>query len=475
MLNGLKSLSHLTTNPILRAVLQIAVILSAIALSISFLGATEFHVKGMSLQAYVKPSFDGHSYLKLPPLGQLSADTHRGPVDFFVELTEIHPDIIEESLGIANSQEEWVESIQTEAKKRVALFLLKQGLIGAAGAAFIYLIVFRPDLKRVVGIFVASFALTALLLGYSAATFNIEAFKEPQYKGVVAAGSEVLQLSNKLYDRFLNFKDKTDTVVSSINTLFSNIDGLDMLTGPSEDEVLVLVVADISNNPVGMQLVATLARNFNVDLIIDAGDLTDFGSPLEAQAFKSIGDMGVPYLFAPGNHDSPEVTEFLRQFTNVRVLDGAIITTNGLSVLGMPDPWSNGYAVNSPIETENELLLKEQALALKAKLEESSEVDIAVIHNPSMTDLLEGLAPVIISGHTHKISVKKSGGSFLLNPGTTGGSGFRGLQAKDMSYSALILHLNNTSWEHLVVDIIDYDPLSSSIVVERRLLQKGAE
>ena len=221
-------------------------------------------------------------------------------------------------------------------------------------------------------------------------------------------------------------------------------------------------------------------------MVIDAGDLTDFGSPLEAQTFSKIGALGVPYLFAPGNHDSPEVTAFLRQFPNVTVLEGSVVEFHGLSVLGVPDPWSFGPAVKGYSETEIQKALEEQAETLRSKLEENNEVDIAVIHNPAKVDSLEGLAPIIIYGHTHKLSVRGTGSSLFLNPGTTGASGFRGLQTEEMSYSALILHLGSDTGSdsnsllnkgsstdtrnHTVIDIIQYDPLSRSFTAQRRLL-----
>jgi tetratricopeptide (TPR) repeat protein len=42
-----------------------------------------------------------------------------------------------------------------------------------------------------------SFGLVASVFGYAAATYKVEAFKEPQYTGVVAAGPEVLLLADK--------------------------------------------------------------------------------------------------------------------------------------------------------------------------------------------------------------------------------------------------------------------------------------
>lgn len=471
MLNNQRSGAfHILNNRPMKALFQIAVIFLAVVLFISFLGASDYHIEGISFKVYIKPSFDGRSYLKLPPLGNLSADTHQGPVDFFVELTEVHPEVIEKVLSLTTTQTEWISEIRSEVKKHLVLFLLKQALLGAAGAALLHFILFRPQWKKVLFVFLTGFALTASLLIFSAATFNIEAFKQPKYTGAIAAGPEVLQLADNLYEKFLNFKDKTDEVVSSVNTLFSALDGLEAAHDPESEEVQVLVVSDISNNPVGIELAETLADSFNVDMVIDAGDLTDFGSPLEAQAFKQIGDLGVPYLFAPGNHDSPEVLAFLRSLPNVSILEGNLVKTNGLAVLGVADPWASTAAVNGDSDNEIQRALEEQAAVLKAKLEENKDVDIAVIHNPSKVKSLEGLAPIIISGHTHRLSVKRSGGSLLLNPGTTGASGFRGFQAEEMNYSALILHLVKDTEAKMVVDIIEYDPLSSSITTQRRLL-----
>lgn len=454
----------------LRPLFQAAVIIFAVVLSVSFFGSTNYQVQGVSVKVYVGPSLDGRSYLKLPPLGDLSADTHRGPVDFNMELTGIHPDILE-GFSQASSQQEWMGNLQSEVRKHLVLFFLKQALIGGAGAALIYLIVFRPGWKGTLAAFLAGFVLAALVLGYSAATYDTEAFKQPQYRGMVAAGPEVLLLADQLYDKFQNFKGTTNEVVRSVNTLFSNIEGLDMLDKPGEGEVQILIVSDISNNPVGVELTKTLANSFKVDMVIDAGDLTDFGSLVEAQAFSQIGSLGVPYLFAPGNHDSPEVTAFLRGLANVTILEGQKVVTKGLSVLGVPDPWSFGSTVNGTSQMEIREALEEQANTLKALLEKEKDVDIAVIHNPTMAESVEGLAPVIISGHTHRLSVRKTGGSIYLNPGTTGASGFRGLQAEEMSYSALILHLSSEKKEQAVVDIIEYDPLSSSITTQRRLLK----
>ena len=47
-----------------------------------------------------------------------------------------------------------------------------------------------------------------------------------------------------------------------------------------------------------------------MDLVIDTGDLTDYGTAIETGLAGQIKTTkGVPYLFIPGNHDSPEVIQ----------------------------------------------------------------------------------------------------------------------------------------------------------------------
>ena len=43
------------------------------------------------------------------------------------------------------------------------------------------------------------------------------------------------------------------------------------------------------------------------DMIVDTGDLTDFGSPPETAMVQGIRKIGYPYVFVAGNHDSQTV------------------------------------------------------------------------------------------------------------------------------------------------------------------------
>ncbi len=78
-----------------------------------------------------------------------------------------------------------------------------------------------------------------------------------------------------------------------------------MTADDGEDDVSILHVSDIHLNPLGVEIVRQLATQFQVDAVLDTGDLTSFGSPVEARIGDLIAGIPVPYYLAPGNHDSP--------------------------------------------------------------------------------------------------------------------------------------------------------------------------
>ena len=68
----------------------------------------------------------------------------------------------------------------------------------------------------------------------------------------------------------------------------------------------MLLVSDIH---AGNQydLMRTIVQEEGVDVVVDAGDLVNFGTVEEAEAtglFTGIESVGVPYLFVRGNHDA---------------------------------------------------------------------------------------------------------------------------------------------------------------------------
>jgi len=62
--------------------------------------------------------------------------------------------------------------------------------------------------------------------------------------------------------------------------------------------------------------VRELAEKTKVNLVIDTGDLSDLGLPIENELSKGIAELKVPYLFVAGNHDSQATVAAIRQNLN---------------------------------------------------------------------------------------------------------------------------------------------------------------
>ncbi|HNX92364.1 MAG TPA: hypothetical protein PKI17_02475, partial [Syntrophomonas sp.] len=76
-----------------------------------------------------------------------------------------------------------------------------------------------------------------------------------------------------------------------------------------------------------------------------------------------------------------------------------------------------------------------------------------------------------VTGHDHQLQVKQRGGSVLINPGTTGAAGLRGLYSEEgKAYSAVVAYLLPGSGL-IAMDLIDYEPASNQFSLHRKVVQ----
>lgn len=97
----------------------------------------------------------------------------------------------------------------------------------------------------------------------------------------------------------------------------------------------ILTASDIHGNKRTIERLAKKAEEEKVDLIILAGDLTLWD--MEAKGLISpFAKLKKPILVIPGNHDSPELVEFLSQkYPQTKNLHGYSISVNGLGIFGV--------------------------------------------------------------------------------------------------------------------------------------------
>ena len=70
-------------------------------------------------------------------------------------------------------------------------------------------------------------------------------------------------------------------MVSNVSQLYTTVSTLPVYE-PAPGTTRVLHVSDLHLNPTGWQLIRTVVEQFDIDVVIDTGDITDWGSEPEA-------------------------------------------------------------------------------------------------------------------------------------------------------------------------------------------------
>lgn len=192
----------------------------------------------------------------------------------------------------------------------------------------------------------------------------------------------------------------------------------------------ILALTDIHYNLGNLRRIIGLATT--ADLILIAGDVTNFGRAIEArEVFNIVKSAGKPFFFVPGNCDyygdfSQDVLEYSIHGKGVIFRDLAIIGLGGST----PTPF------NTPLEFSEEQIEHILNEALKSITKEYKSL-ILVSHVPpydTLVDLTKTKAHVgsksvrkfietnnptlVISGHVHEaVNVDKLGKTILVNPG----------------------------------------------------------
>ncbi|MGH9268560.1 MAG: metallophosphoesterase family protein, partial [Acidimicrobiales bacterium] len=100
----------------------------------------------------------------------------------------------------------------------------------------------------------------------------------------------------------------------------------------------VLHVSDFHNRLRGFRFARALARELEPRLVVNTGDLSGVGGPVEVALLRAFGRIGAAQVLAPGNHDSALTAREMRR-AGARVLDvPRVETVGGVRVWGYPDP-----------------------------------------------------------------------------------------------------------------------------------------
>ncbi len=423
-----------------RRVLSAAAVAAAVLIGLVVFGAAAADtvtVGPVTADVRLGLALDGDTVVKLPPFGSVRADTHVGFLKASISLAEIDPQGLEQiaatrAISIADLRE-WQAQL-TSAVLRLAL-------TGAAAAVFAAALVgwvlARRRREAVIAATVTALIVSSLWL--STSTFSTTAFSDAQYEGALRYAPAALAVVQQRYSTIEDLKVQVGALAENLAAYYGVAQSFQG-TGPLEDSRRVLLVSDVHLDPVGIELTKELARSYEVDLILDTGDMSHFGTETEGRlAGEGMGS--IPRVYVPGNHDSPVYVSALRAVPTVTVLDGETTTTPwGLSVLGIADPASGARGVEPDADAAR---AAGEQLAFASGEPTPS---IVAVHDPASGEAFEGAVRIVVSGHTHTPMFEERSGTLFLSVGTTGGVHFSALRADPhIPNGAIVLYYSRTS------------------------------
>ncbi len=436
---------------------------------ISIFGSMDFNIKGFDFKIFLQIFDHGISELVIPPVGKISAKTHNTPLKISITLKNLDIDFLRNIFNKPLVKQELIDETILELRKILIFFVIRLLFLAFIGGSFAMIILHKKKTISYIRagtlgvVIIASFLLGTYL------TYDINKFNNPQYKGILKAAPWMVGLAEEAFVKVELLGEKLQITAKNLYNLFEKIDYLEPLG--EEGQIKILHVSDIHNNPAAFDFIEQVTNSFGIDIIVDTGDISDYGSPLETNLLKRLKKFTVPYLFVAGNHDSPEIIEAMEKIEKVKLLEGKTIEIiNGLFIAGKNDPaseTSNIVLENTEAINDN---IKEIQNILKYK-----KVNILLVHRYEIAKSFIGKVPLILYGHDHSLKVKKEMDTIIVDAGTTGAAGIRALQTtQEIPYTLALIHLKNIdkNWQVHAVDTISVSNIQSNFILQRHVYKQ---
>lgn len=450
--------------------------LAGAALGLLLAGTTRADAGPFVLELSLRPSGSAQTTVQVPPLGELALDTHAGPVALDVEVAEIREAAARRIVDDPESLASLGDDVRADVRSALLALALRAVLATVLGAAALGLLVFRAPRQALLA---AGTAVGALVVtgGIGAASFDERALAEPRYTGLLANAPSAVGDVREVVDRVDEYSASLGRLVGNVSLLYGTASGLQPFT-PDDDVLRVLSVSDLHLSPTAFDVIDTVAGQFDVDVIVDSGDLTDYGSGAEAAYASGIARLDVPYVWIRGNHDSQAVQEAVARQPDAVVLDGPeVVEVGGLRFLGRGDPRFTPDKASGGDDAPRELLEVQGTLVGLDARAAAVPPDVVVVHEPPAAEQLFGVAPLVLAGHTHERRAEVRDGTLLLVQGSTGGAGARGLEGEEPTPVQLsVVYLDPQTRRVLARDDITLGGLGlSSAQIERTVVPLAQE
>ncbi|MER7576601.1 metallophosphoesterase [Streptomyces sp. NPDC126514] len=418
-------------HPWSRALGLLTVVLLGAWLGLLIVGNVRVPVGPMDTTMTLRPSASGGTKINVSPLGALQLDSHVAPVRLDVNVDQLDP---ERAQALVDHPER-ISGLQDEVARDVAHgtrdLAIRSCVAVVAGATALGLAVYRRP-RRALAAGGLALTLLAASAGTAAATWNPNSVLEPKFSGLLSSAPSLVGDARSIVTEFDVYQKELARLVTNVTKLYDATSTLPTYQ-PDPTTIRVLHVSDIHLNPASWKIIASLVEQYQVNVIVDSGDTMDHGSAAENGFLDPIEDLGAPYVWVRGNHDSKITQQYLEDLKNVHVLDdGRAKTVAGLRFAGMGDPQFTPDRTNKTgAEASQELAGARLASALRDQEAAGTPVDVAIAHEPSAARKVDGEVPLVLAGHLHHDEMEVlDRGTRLRIEGSTGGSGLRAIEGK---------------------------------------------
>ncbi len=442
-------------------------------LAIAVSARTTAPVGPFDCTAVARPALTGSTTIRLAPLGTIEIDTHGAPVAIELRINELRPQEAEQIAADPTVLEDLEDDLAADAEG-ILFALARRAIVAAVIGGVVGALAAKLRWQNAAAGAATGALVAGGLTGVTIMTFRPEAIAEPRYTGLLTVAPNAVGDVEALVERFDDYREQLAGLVGNVVTIYRAAEGLPSLD-PGDDAIRVLHVSDLHNNPQGYDLVAQLAADFEVDVVVDTGDISDWGTTSEALLAERIADIDGPYVFVRGNHDSRS-TERAMAEQGAIVLDGEATEVAGLRIWGAGDPRFTPDQQEDDSEDAQRRVIEAFAEDVDdlVAADDPEDIDLVALHDPAAAVELEDDVPLVLAGHRHEPDAMELGGTLVLVEGSTGGAGLRGLQGEEATpLSASVLYFDPLTDELVAYDSVSVDGFGGSAVrIERHVVDR---
>lgn len=429
---------HPAAHRLARVLGFVAVTLTGMALGLLLAGSIETDLGPFHARMSIVPSFTGGTSVDIPPLGSLWLDSHSAPAALRIRLETLDVARIRALVNDPSAVSQAGDRAVEDLDRGLRLLAVQASAAALIGALLLTTLVYRSP-RRVAVSGATAVAVLAATAALTTATFRPDSIQEPRYEGLLTNAPAVIGDARRIASEYAEYRAQLQRLVQNVSRLYGTISTLPVYE-PQVGTVRVLHISDMHLNPAAWSVVQTVVRQFDINLVVDTGDITDWGSEPEESYVDSISALKVPYVYIRGNHDSPKTADAVARQPNAIVVSNTVVDVGGLVFAGVGDPrFTPDKSTDATMVTDRALVVESGAHLATMIRTSDRRVDVALIHDPAAASPLAFAAPVILAGHIHRREVRRLEGpagslpqerSLLMVEGSTGGAGLRGLEQK---------------------------------------------